>query len=108
MTSSIASSLLAAQFRFAYTGVCGCHIGFLRRFSVNSLSSNVIQFVPALHFILYSERERGRKKTSGNAAQKRAAKKLKKIVGEKQQAKMFEEALGRMGLDFDSEAHMCI
>ena len=22
--------------------------------------------------------------------------------------KMFEEALGRMGLDFDSEAHMCI
>ena len=27
-----------------------CHIGFLRRFSVNSLSSNVIQFVPAPHF----------------------------------------------------------
>ena len=35
-------------FRDDYPGVAV--VGFLRRFSVNSLSSNVIQFVPALHF----------------------------------------------------------
>ena len=40
--------------------------------------------------------------------QKREAKKMKKIAKEKQRATMFEEALGRMGLDFDSEAHVCI
>ena len=47
-------------------------------------------------------------KTSNNTMQKREAKKMKKIAKEKQRATMFEEALGRMGLDFDSEAHMCI
>ena len=84
-----------------------------RAFYEDGLTPNYIKtgadLIPRYgEYLLYSERERGRKKTSGNAAQKRAAKKLKKIVGEKQQAKMFEEALGRMGLDFDSEAHMCI
>ena len=58
--------------------------------------------------LLYSERERDRKKTSSNGTQKREAKKMKKIQKEKNEAKMFEEALGRMGLDFDSEAHVCI
>ena len=32
---------------------------------------------------------------------------MKKIQEEKNEAKMFEEALGLMGLDFDSEAHVC-
>ena len=59
-------------------------------------------------YLLYSERERDRKKTSSNGTQKREAKKMKKIQKEKNEAKMFEEALGRMGLDFDSEAHVCI
>ena len=33
---------------------------------------------------------------------------MKKIQKEKNEDKMFEEALGLMGLDFDSEAHVCI
>ena len=58
--------------------------------------------------LLYSERERDRKKTSSNGTQKREAKKMKRIQKEKNEAKMFEEALGLMGLDFDGEAHVCI
>ena len=55
-----------------------------------------------------SSPERDRKKTSSNGTQKREAKKMKKIQKEKNEAKMFEEALGLIGLDFDSEAHVCI
>ena len=84
-----------------------------RAFYEDGLTPNSIQIgadlIPCYgDYLLYSERERDRKKTSNNTMQKREAKKMKKIAKEKQQATMFEEALGRMGLDFDSEAHMCI
>ena len=38
----------------------------------------------------------------------KGAKKRKLIAKEKQNAQEFEAALGRMGLDFESEAHVCI
>ena len=57
-------------------------------------------------YLLYSERERDRKAV--NPAAKREGKKRKLIAKEKQNAQEFEAALGRMGLDFDSEAHVCI
>ena len=52
-------------------------------------------------YLLYSERERDRK--AANPAAKREGKKRKLIAKEKQNAQEFEAALGRMGLDFDSE-----
>jgi hypothetical protein len=59
-------------------------------------------------YLLYSERERGRKGAANNATDKRDAKKRKKIEIEKAPAAEFAGALGRMGLGFDCEGHSCL
>ena len=82
-----------------------------RAFYEDGLTANYTQIGVDLlpqygEYLLYSERERDRKAI--NPAAKREDKKCKRIAKEKQNAQEFEAALGRMGLDFESEAHVCI
>jgi hypothetical protein len=82
-----------------------------RAFYEDGLTANYTQIGADMlpqygEYLLYSERERDRKAI--NPATKRADKKRKKIAKQKQDAQEFEAALGRMGLDFESEAHVCI
>jgi hypothetical protein len=74
-----------------------------RAFYEDGLTTN-----EAGNYLLYSDRERARKSNDNNAVDKRKAKKQKKIATEKEEATQFQEALGRMGLGFDSEAHACV
>ena len=82
-----------------------------RAFYDDGLTANYTQIGADLlpqygEYLLYSERERDRKVV--NPAAKREDKKRKLIAKQKQNAQEFEAALGRMGLDFESEAHVCI
>jgi hypothetical protein len=82
-----------------------------RAFYEDGLTANYTQIGADMlpqygEYLLYSERERDRKAI--NPTTKRADKKRKKIAKQKQDAQEFEAALGRMGLDFESEAHVCI
>ena len=89
------------------------HLLGKRAFYEDGLTPNYMEMSEDLiptygNYLLYSERERCSKLKGNDASEKRENKKQKKIQKEKARATEFLEALGRMGLGFDSEAHVCV